>query len=87
MVTPICQGHALFVKMKSTGEKVNPGRVVVRIIVEYTGEVQNVSIEETNIQSKKFISKLIDFIMSEDFVMWGADENDTVFLYPVTFGE
>jgi hypothetical protein len=86
MVPAICTGHALFKDMKTKGEEINPGYVVLHVIVEYTGEVAYVGIEETTIQSEKFLRRIKDFVMETDFVSWGADDRDTVFLYPVTFG-
>jgi hypothetical protein len=87
MVPAMCSGHALFKHMKTEGEEISPGYVVLRIIVEYTGEVASVEVEETTIQSEKFLCGIKDFVMETDFVLWAVDDEDTVFLYPVTFGE
>lgn len=87
MVPPICSGHALFKHMKTKGQEINPGCVVFRVVVEYTGEVAYAGIEETTIQSKTFLREVKDFIMDTDFVLWGRDDEDTTFLYPVTFGQ
>jgi hypothetical protein len=54
--------------------------------VEYTGEVGHVTVEEATIQSEEFLREVSDFIMDTDFVMWGGDDRDTVFLYSVQFG-
>jgi hypothetical protein len=86
MVSSVCSGHALFKHMKTKGEEINPGSIVLHVVVEYTGEVAYVGIEETTIQSETFLRKIKDFVMETDFVSWGADDRDTVFLYPVTFG-
>jgi hypothetical protein len=86
MVPAICYGHFLFGRMKSSGEEVNPGVVVFRVVVEYTGEVYGVTVEETTIQSKLFLRRASDFIVDTDFVPWARDETDTAFLYPVEFG-
>jgi hypothetical protein len=86
MVSPICSGHALFKHMKSKGQEINPGYVVFRVVVEYTGEVAYAGIEETTIQSKTFLREVKDFIMDTDFIFWGEDDKDTIFLYPATFG-
>jgi hypothetical protein len=87
MVPPICSGHALFKHMRSKGHDINPGYVVFRVVVEYTGEVAYVGIEKTTIHSKVFLRDVSDFIMDTDFVPWGGEDSDTVFLYPVTFGQ
>ena len=86
MVPAICSGHLLFKDMKTKGEEISPGYVVLHVIVEYTGEVAYVGIEETTIQSETFLREIKNFVMERDFVSWGADDRDTVFLYPVTFG-
>ncbi len=86
MVPAICGGHALFEHMKSKGHKIKAGHVVFRVVVEYTGEVGYVGVEETTIESEFFIREVRDFIMDKDFILWGGDDADTVFLYPATFG-
>jgi hypothetical protein len=86
MVPALCSGYALFKDMETKGEEISPGSVVLRVIVEYTGEVAYVGIEETTMQSEKFLRRIKDFVMETDFVSWGADDRDTVFLYPLTFG-
>jgi hypothetical protein len=85
MVPAICSAHALFRHMKSEGHEMNSGSVVFRVVVEYTGEVANVSVKETEIHSKRFLREVSDFIMDSDFVLWAGDDSDTVFLYPATF--
>jgi hypothetical protein len=86
MVPAVCSGHALFKHMKTKGEEISSGYVVLHVVVEYTGEVAYVGIEETTIQSEKFLGGIKDFVMETNFVLWGGDDRDTVFLYPVTFG-
>jgi hypothetical protein len=87
MVYPVCSGHALFKHMQSKGHDIQTGRVVFRVIVEYTGEVAHVGVEESTVQSDLFVREVSDFIMDTDFVLWGGDDTDTVFLYPVEFGQ
>jgi len=86
MVPAICGGQALFEHMKSKGHEINAGYVVFRVMVEYTGEVGYVGVDKTTIQSERFIREVRDFIMDTDFILWGGDEADTVFLYPAKFG-
>jgi hypothetical protein len=86
MVPPICNGHALFKNMQSKGEEIIPGRVIFHVVVEYTGEVAYVRIEDTTIRSEYFLREVRDFIMDTDFVLWAGDDGDTVFLYPASFG-
>jgi hypothetical protein len=85
MVSPICSAYALFRHLKSKDHEINDGHVVFRVIVEYTGEVAYAGIEETTIQSEYFLREVRDFIMDTDFVLWGGDDRDTIFLYPVKF--
>jgi hypothetical protein len=86
MVPAICSGHALFKHLRSKGHRIKAGYVVFRVVVEYTGEVGHVTVEEATIQSEEFLREVSDFIMDTDFVMWGGDDRDTVFLYSVQFG-
>ncbi len=82
----VCNGHVLFEQMQARDKTLRPGRVVFRVVVEYTGEVCGVRVEETNIQADAFLNRVSGFIMSTDFVIWGADDSDSVFLYPIQFG-
>lgn len=85
MVHPICQGYALFEKTACNDPDLKPGTITFRVVVEYTGEVNNVTIERTTIRSRAFLREVTDFIMDTDFVYWKRTDEDTVFLYPVTF--
>jgi hypothetical protein len=87
MVPVNCYAQVLFRKMKSDGEEINAGEVVFRITVEYTGEVYASSVEETDIRSNRFVQRVADLIMDTDFVGWALDSEDTVFLYPMSFGD
>jgi hypothetical protein len=87
MVPAICGGHALFERMKESGDAIEPGSVVFRVVVEYTGEVNRVTVEETTIQSEPFVRKVRDLVLNTDFVYWrGKDDDDSEFVYPVRFG-
>jgi hypothetical protein len=86
MVPVICNGQVLFNNMKSEDPELNPGAVVFRVVVEYTGEVIAVDVVETGIQSDRFTREVSDFIMDTDFVNWARDI-ETVFIYPAHFGE
>jgi hypothetical protein len=86
MVPVVCNGHMLFKRMNTEGNQVNAGRVVFKVLVEYTGEVNRVKVEETTIKSDMFLKRLSNIIMDTDFTFWGKDSNDTEFLYPIHFG-
>ena len=81
MVPAICNGQVLFRKMQ-----IEDGTVVFRVVVEYTGEVKNVSVKETTIASALFVAQVSAMIESTDFAFWARDDTDTVFIYPVRFG-
>ena len=85
MVPAVCNGRALFQKMQAQDALLKPGSVVFRVVVEYTGEVRNVSVEETSITSAPFLSRVAAMIENTDFVLWARDDTDTVFFYPVRF--
>jgi hypothetical protein len=86
MVPVTCYGHVMYEKMRAEGESINPGTVVVKVTVEYTGEVYRVEVEDATIQSGKFLKNIVDLIMDTDFVGWQRSDIDTVFVYPLTFG-
>lgn len=86
LVPAICYGHVLYDKMKASGEDINAGQIVMRVAVEYTGEVYEASVVETTIGSERFVKKVSDYIMDTDFVGWARDKSDTEFIYKVAFG-
>jgi hypothetical protein len=87
MTPPLCGGHALFEQMKGSEEEIAGGSVVFRVVVEYVGEVNRVTIEETTIQSEEFLRKVREAILNTDFVYWrDQTDYDSEFLYPVRFG-
>ena len=86
MVPAICNGQVLFRKMQIEDGMLKPGTAVFRVVVEYTGEVKNVSVEETTIASAPFIARVSAMIENTDFTFWARDDTDTVFIYPVCFG-
>jgi hypothetical protein len=85
MVPVVCNAQVLFRRLKNSGETIHGGSAVFRVAVEYTGEVYHASVEETTIDSKRFLREVADFIMDTDFVGWARNDTDTVFLYPMTF--
>jgi hypothetical protein len=86
MVPACCNAQVLFQRMKAEDPTLKPGRIVFRVVVEYTGEVLSVDIEETEIESLRFKRRVSDFIMDTDFVSWAPSDTETVFHYPVRFG-
>ena len=86
MVPVVCNGHALFKRMQAADPTLKPGKLIYRVVVEYTGEVNRVTVEETNLASRRFIDYLSDYMMDSDFAGWAIDETDSVFLYPMAFG-
>jgi hypothetical protein len=87
MVPGICHGHALFHRMRDRGEAVAPGTVLLRVRVEYTGEVYEVSVEKSTIESESFLRRLRGFVMDSDFTVWARGNEETLFLYPAAFGD
>jgi hypothetical protein len=71
--------------MQAEDAMLKPGAAVFRVVVEYTGEVKNVTIPESTIASTAFLSRVAAMIESTDFVPWKRDDTDTVFFYPVRF--
>jgi hypothetical protein len=86
MVPAICNGKALFQHMQSRDSDLSPGTVRFRVVVEYTGEVSDVTVMDSTITSKAFLRKVSDFIMDMDFTGWARNDEDSVFVYPARFG-
>lgn len=82
----ICHGQALFKNMQPRDPDLGPGTVRFRVVVEYTGEVSDVTIMDSTITSKTFLREVRDFIMDTDFTGWARSDEDSVFLYPARFG-
>lgn len=86
MVPAICNGKALFQDMQSRDSDLSPGTVRFRVVVEYTGEVSDVTIMDSTISSEAFLREVRDFISESDFTGWARSDEDSVFIYPARFG-
>lgn len=86
MVPAVCNGQALFQKMQAREPGLTAGTVSFKVVVEYTGEVNAVSIEETTLNSRAFLQAVSDFIANSDFTPWARSDEDSVFVYPARFG-
>ena len=82
----ICHGQALFNNMQPRDPDLSPGTVRFRVVVEYTGEVSDVTIMDNTITSEAFLRKVRNFIMDTDFTGWARSDEDSVFVYPARFG-
>ncbi len=80
-----CNGQVLLKLMTEKGKSVNPGTVWFHVSVEYTGEVVSARIANSEIHSKEFLKQVSDMIMDLDFTPWQRQDNDTEFIYPMTF--
>lgn len=87
MVPVVCNSRVLFARMQSRDPLLQPGKAIFNVTVEYTGEVQRVTMVQTTLQSPVFIQKVSDMIMNTDFVGWARDDADSVFVYPFRFGD
>ena len=85
MLPAICNSQMLFRTMQARDAVLEDGRVVFRVMVEYTGEVKNVTVHETTVRSEDFLRRVSGMIENSDFVGWARDDTDTIFLYPVDF--
>ena len=81
-----CNGQVLLKRMNDEGGPVNAGGVWFKVAVEYTGEVMGVDIVKSEIDSREFLKKVSDMILDSDFTPWQRDDDDdSVFIYPMTF--
>jgi hypothetical protein len=58
-------------------------KVVIKVIVEYTGEVIETAIIESNIDHQPLVQKIEEIIMNSDFTFWGHNQQETEFIYPL----
>lgn len=87
MVPITCRARALYERMRSVNDGLVPGHITIRVVVEYTGEVISVDVEQTDMTSRKFNNKIIEMIANSDFVSWPRDDTDTEFVYDISFGK
>nr|WP_320113826.1 hypothetical protein [uncultured Desulfuromonas sp.] len=80
-----CNGQVLMKLMNEAGEKVSAGTVTFRVRVEYTGEVYDVRVITSDIQSEEFLRRVRAMILQADFTPWQRHDEDTEFIYPMTF--
>jgi hypothetical protein len=80
-----CNGQVLLKQMNAAGKEINSGTVRFRVTVEYTGEVMSVEVVDSEIDSDEFLKKVSDMIMDSDFTPWHRHDEDTEFIYPMTF--
>ena len=85
MQITFCNGQVLLQKMNERGNDVSPGTAVLKVVVEYTGEVVSSEIIETDILSTEFVAKVSDFVKDTDFSSWQRFDEDTEFIYPMVF--
>lgn len=82
----ICSGRAVYERLKSEGENIESGTVTLRMGVEFNGEIISVEVQETSINSKKFLNELTGSILMSDFSFWNREDEDAVFTYTAHFG-
>lgn len=87
MLPMVCQSKALYRKMVAEGAPMAPGRMVMRVVVEFNGEVIAVKIEESDITHRPFRNQVIDMIAAKDFTFWSREDADAEFLYPIQLGQ
>lgn len=85
MQTSYCNGQVLLKLMHEKGHQMKPGNVTFKVVVEYTGEVISAKVIESEIRSKEFLGKVSDMIMDSDFAPWQRHDEDTEFIFPMTF--
>ena len=86
MVPITCKARAIFERMKEEGAAIKSGRMIVRVVVEYNGEVISVRIEASDISYRPLRNRVIDLIADSDFNPWHREDTDTEFLYPIHLG-
>jgi hypothetical protein len=82
----ICSGRAVYERLRTEGETIAPGTVTLRLVVEFNGEIISAGVQETSIDSKKFLNELTGLIATSDFSFWNREDEDSVFTYTTGFG-
>jgi hypothetical protein len=60
--------------------------VTLRVVVEYNGEIISTDIQETRIDSRRFLNELVGIFNMSDFTSWNREDENTVFTYTARFG-
>ncbi len=86
MVPAVCGAQVLAERMKNDGIEIAEGSVAFRVLVEYTGEVNRVTVERTTLVSEELIERIRELILNTDFIYWREEDDvNTEFVYPVHF--
>ncbi|WDP89517.1 MAG: hypothetical protein HUN04_07190 [Desulfobacter sp.] len=85
MHSAFCNGQVLLKQMNEKGTPVYGGTVWFMVGVEYTGEVTSARVQKSEINSDKFVQRVREMIMDSDFIPWQRNDEDTIFIYPMTF--
>ena len=87
MVPVVCKAKATFKRMRAEGAPIEPGSMTFRVVVEYNGEVISARIQESDITYRAFRNSVIDLISEKDFMTTLREDTDTIFFYPIHFGQ
>jgi len=82
----ICRGRKVFDNLVSMGEAISPGTVTLKVVVEYNGEIISTDVQETSIDSRRFLNELIGIFNMSDFTSWNREDENAVFTYTARFG-
>jgi hypothetical protein len=82
----ICRGRKVFTKLSDEGETIGAGTVTLKVVVEYNGEIISTDIEDTTIDSRRFLNALIGIFNMSDFTSWNREDENAVFTYTAHFG-
>ena len=82
----ICRGRELFDKLKAEGKNITAGTVTLRVVVEFNGEIISTEVQETSIDSRRFLDALTGIFNMSDFSFWNREDEDAVFTYTAHFG-
>lgn len=80
-----CNGQVLMKLMNEAGNQVAAGTVTFRVRVEYTGEVYSARVITSEIHSEEFLRRVSAMILEADFTPWQRDDDDSEFIYLMTF--
>jgi hypothetical protein len=78
----VCNGQVLFHKSEPA---IANGRILLRVRVEYNGEVLSAEVVESTMGSNELEKKIADFVMDTDFPPWARHKQEAIFFYPVIF--
>lgn len=86
MTSIACAGQQFYAQQERVEKPLPAGSLLLKVTVEYTGEVVRVETLASSLPSKVLEKRLVEMTLNHDFAGWDRSDEDSVFIYPFRFG-